>query len=282
MKNIISVFPKRLREHCEKIDFAGITDIRISAGAPLIFMGISKELETNEILTPEDVETIVGNATENSLYSFMDNIREGFITLKGGHRMGIAGMAVNEKGRLSSLKDICYINIRISREIKGLASGLENKIINSGEVLNTLIISAPGGGKTTLLRDISRMLGSIENMRVSVIDSRFEIGAQYKGRAQLDIGKRSFLLSGYTKEDGFSHAIRSLSSKVIISDEIAKEDFPLIDYAANSGVGVILTAHGKSIEDIKRKFDVSLFSRFVVIENSARNISVFNKEGEIL
>lgn len=282
MRNIISVFPKRLRESCEKIDFSEITDIRISQGKPLIFMGISTELETNEILTSEDIETIVGNATENSLYSFMDNIREGFITLKGGHRMGIAGMAVYEKQGISSLKDICYINIRIAREIKGAASGILNKIISSGEVLNTLIISPPGGGKTTLLRDISRMLGSIENMRVSVIDSRFEIGAQYKGRAQLDIGKRSFLLSGYSKADGFSHAIRSLSSKVIISDEIAKEDFPLIDYAINSGVGVILTAHGRDMGDIKRKFDLSLFSRFIVIENSKRNISVFNKDGEIL
>lgn len=282
MRNIISVFPKRLRESCEKIDFSEITDIRISQGKPLIFMGISTELETNEILTSEDIETIVGNATENSLYSFMDNIREGFITLKGGHRMGIAGMAVYEKQGISSLKDICYINIRIAREIKGVASGILNKIISSGEVLNTLIISPPGGGKTTLLRDISRMLGSIENMRVSVIDSRFEIGAQYKGRAQLDIGKRSFLLSGYSKADGFSHAIRSLSSKVIISDEIAKEDFPLIDYAINSGVGVILTAHGRDMGDIKRKFDLSLFSRFIVIENSKRNISVFNKDGEIL
>ncbi len=274
MKNIIAILPGKFKACADNICFEGITDIRISAGMPIIFMGMEKETHSEETITAEDIGIVVGNATESSLYSFMDNIRDGFITLKGGHRMGIAGMAVNEKGKLISVKDICYINIRIAREIKGVAKEVKDKIISSGEIMNTLIISPPGGGKTTILRDISRILGNMENMRVSVIDSRFEIGAQYKGKAQMDIGKRSFLLSGYAKKDGFSHAIRSLSSRVIITDEIAKEDFPLIDSAINSGVGVIATAHGKGIEDVKRRFDISLFSRFVIIENSGRKITV--------
>lgn len=292
MNEITEILPGRFRKAAQSVCLNRVTDIRVCVGYPLVFMREEDELYLGEsgicpkdaafTVTREDAENIVGNATESSLYSFMEDIREGFITIRGGHRMGIAGMAVYEKGRLSSIKDINYINIRIAREIKGAANDIKDKILAGDRPLNTLIISAPGGGKTTLLRDIARILGNTENMRVAVIDSRFEIGARYKGAAQLDIGERSFLLSGYAKKDGFSHAVRSLSSRVVLCDEISPEDAPELRFALNSGVSVIATAHGSGISDIKNKFDASLFSRFVVLRDCGRYKRVFNGKGELL
>lgn len=243
MDNILRLFSLDLKFQIERY-LIRAKDIRLKRGLfPVIFTDEGDETLATRAFQ-KDLELIFENATESSLYAYIDNVREGFITLRGGHRLGICGRAVREKNELINIKDISGINIRVAREVKGCAAELV-KIINHGGFKNTLIISPPGFGKTTILRDTARIFGNMKGCKPAVIDSRFELGAEYKGEPQLDIGERSFLLSGYTRRDGFIHSIRSLSSNLIFCDEIgSEEDVKSLEYGALSGVGVIATAHG--------------------------------------
>lgn len=253
MDNILRLFSLDLKFQIER-SIIRAKDIRLKRGLfPVIFTSEGDEtLETRAF--QKDLELIFENATESSLYAYLDNVKEGFVTLRGGHRLGICGRAVREKNELINIKDISGINIRVAREVKGCAAGLV-EMINRGGFKNTLIISPPGFGKTTLLRDAARIFGNTKGLKPAVIDSRFELGAEYKGEPQLDIGERSFLLSGYSREEGFLHGIRSLSSNLILCDEIGSgEDIKCLEYGALSGVGVIATAHGMSdVSDLRLK-----------------------------
>lgn len=265
MDNILRLFSLDLKLKIEQCIIRA-KDIRLKRGLfPVIFT--EKGDETLEIrVFQKDLELILENASESSLYAYARDIREGFITLKGGHRMGICGRAVRDGDKLINLKDISGINIRVAREIKGCGEKLVGMILDGG-FKNTLIISPPGYGKTTLLRDTARIFGNTSGFRPAVIDSRFELGAEYKGEAQLDIGARSFLLSGYTRKEGFLHGIRSLSSNLIICDEIgSEEDVKYLEYGVLSGVGVVATSHGK--EDISNSMLKRYFPLRVLLNES--------------
>ncbi len=203
------------------------------------------------VATHSDIYETFQNLCCYSVYSRQTEINNGFITIKGGHRAGICGTALYNGESISSIRDISSINLRIAREIKGVSKViLKNIDINKGGVL---ICGAPSCGKTTMLRDISRVLSTEENLKVCVVDERSELGGTYSGVLENDLGLCD-VLNGYKKQDGIMHAIRCMSPNVVVCDEIGSDDEAnSIKECLNSGVKIIATAHCANIEELFAK-----------------------------
>lgn len=221
-------------------------EIRFRKNLPVIFMENGRELITPYRYQAKELEHLIDRLTEGSLSSFFESIKTGYITIQGGHRVGLAGTAVYEDNRLTYLKDISSVNLRIAREVTGSADRLFQAVGHIIPLPGILIISPPGHGKTTLLRDFIRQLSEKSpGIRISVVDERGELAASYQGEMQNNLGFRCDVLNGYQKSDGISMAIRSLSPNVIAVDEIGtKEDEQSLLYAHHAGVSVVATIHG--------------------------------------
>lgn len=280
-EDFFNIFPEKIRNIINiYIKEKKIEEIRVGIKKPLILMLNNKEILTSYIIDEEDFKYIIQRISNFSLYAYEEEIREGFITIKGGHRVGLAGECVMENNKIKTIRNISSLNIRISKEIIGASKNIMKFILKDNKVNNTLIISPPKCGKTTLLRDISR---NISNMgkRVAIIDERSEIAGCYKGIPQMDVGVRSDVLDNCLKSRGIIMAIRSLAPEVIICDEIgSKEDINSLVMAFNSGVSVISTLHGFDIWDLfyrkvfKDILDNKILDLVIVLSNK-------NKQGEI-
>ncbi len=274
MESVFDILPESMNKALKPFYESLIEEIRIKINCP-VFIYIKNKEHTlyynNEIyiVSKEDIDYILKKATKNSLYAYMEEIKNGFITIDNGHRIGIAGRAVYENNKLINIKDISGLNIRCANELKGVYEKVYNKLFLNKDIENTLIISPPKCGKTTLLRDLTRFLSKNKNIRLALIDERDEIASSYMGKDYNDVGKRTFVLSGYSKEEGFSHAVRSLSPDIIICDEIGgKEDFNIISYALKRGVKIIATLHGDGILKIKNEKEFNLFKNIVVLNKN--------------
>jgi len=270
-----------------------IEEIRLRAGKPVIVQNynnewfldkkgqLAKEAKNPYIPRQEEILKTLELMSENSIYAFQDEIKNGFITLRGGHRVGIAGRVVLDGGSVKNIKDISGLNIRISKEIKGCARKIMKFVINKNQVLNTLIISPPQCGKTTMLRDIARILSNgcdemnFKGIKVGVVDERSEIGACYRGIPQNDLGIRTDVLDACPKSIGMIMMIRSMSPQVIITDEIGnKGDKDSILSVFNAGVKIITSAHGYNITEMKSRREViglmeeKVFERYIVLSNA--------------
>lgn len=208
------------------------------------------------IVTQQDIIETFQNLCCYSVYSRQNEIRNGFITMTGGHRAGICGTAVYSQNYISNIRDISSINIRVARQIYGCAGNVLNSVTDYSK--GFLICGAPSSGKTTILRDLSRSLSN-GDYKVSVIDERGEIAGSSNGICQNDLGQCD-ILDGYQKKDGFFHAIRSLSPQIIVCDELGgAEDISCVKDGLNAGVAVIGTIHASSAEElIKRENVLSL------------------------
>lgn len=254
---------KRLMElpaHCK----AGASEIRLRTDRPAsitvkqknLFLtagGISPCPDGAYIISREQLFDVFTYICQGSVYSRMDQLNEGYITLQGGHRAGISGRAVTKEGLVQSVSDISSINLRIARQIKGCGEEACRIIYKNGFLRGTLLLSPPSGGKTTLLRDIARIL-SVKGIRVCVVDSRGEIAACHEGVPMNDLGPLCDVLDGYPKAKGISQAIRTLSPEVVICDEIGgAEECDAIAEGMNAGVPVIASAHAGSVEEAIRR-----------------------------
>lgn len=219
--------------------------------------------------THEDIRQTIETMSEYSIYAFEQELKNGFITLKGGFRVGIAGKTIFESDYIKTIKNISSINIRIPREIKGCA----DKIIDSfGENLkSTLIISPPNCGKTTILRDIVRNISNLGYV-VGVVDERSEIAGSYIGVPQLDVGVNTDIMDRCSKVLGMTMLLRSMSPEVIAVDEIGNfEDIQAIEKICMSGVKVICTIHSDNITEVINKPELKylienkIFKRFVIL-----------------
>ena len=242
--------------------------IRINSSIIIFTQNKSYFVGKNGEITPEDPKSLLISQNDIletmkilcnfSIYSYQNQIKEGFITLKGGHRVGISGTAVINNNEIINISDISSINFRISREVLGCSDRIFDKFgLNIG---GTLIIGPPSSGKTTILRDIARKLSTSFDgdklIKVSIIDERREIAASYQGVPQQDIGF-SDVLSGFPKAEGIIRAIRTLSPKIIICDEIGGvEDAEAIKKSLNSGVGIIASIHAKSTDEMANSFRI--------------------------
>ncbi|WP_371136982.1 stage III sporulation protein AA [Candidatus Arthromitus sp. SFB-rat-Yit] len=260
----MNLFSVNLRQQLEKNgSLDGLQEIRLKVNKPVILIFSDREIVLNIKMTIEDIRATINKISKYSIFAFEEDVKQGFITIQGGHRVGITGEWVFENREVKYLKNISSLNIRICREVSGFGKKFINHIYKGGEILNTLIISPPKCGKTTLLRDLSKIISNGDSplnrgFKVSIIDERSEIAASFRGVPQLDIGIRTDIYDNCLKSKGIILAIRSMAPEVIVCDEIGtREDFESILVAYNSGVSIISTIHGNSEEDFYNKLRMS-------------------------
>lgn len=307
---ILKVLSLNLRNVMDEsnIDFEYLQEIRLRVNKPLIVIYKNREYFINRlhkfdsskegayIVTQNELRETMEYISNYSLYAFEDEIRQGFLTIQGGHRVGVAGKAITDGDRVKNLKHISFINIRLSHQVKGCAKPILPYISEDGKLCHTLIISPPGGGKTTLLRDTIRLLSNgtpkIKGCAIGVVDERSEIGACYMGVPQNDLGMRTDILDCCPKAVGMMMLIRSMSPEVIAVDEIgSKEDMQALEYVINCGCKMIATVHGSSMDDIlakpliNRLVKEKIFERFVIL-NAKKNVgfieSICDSRGTVL
>jgi|LSQX01.1.fsa_nt_gb stage III sporulation protein AA len=231
------------------------------------------------LVTADDTAKILHLISDYSIYAFDEEIRNGYLTLKGGHRVGIAGKTVLDNGKIKTMKYIKSFNFRISKEVIGAADKIMPYIISGKDVFHTLILSPPQMGKTTLLRDIARKLSDgfpgFRGVKVGIVDERSEIAGCWHGLPQKAVGMKTDILDGCPKAAGIMMMIRSMSPKVIITDEIGREEDALaIQEALNAGIRIITSAHASDIKDalsrpfLSRLLESRIFARIAVLGNS--------------
>lgn len=240
-----------------------IEEIRLRINQPLLIKERGLEYGVNRMgicrvhesycVTMEDLTRSFEIMTDNSWYALEDEIRSGYLTLSGGHRVGISGKVVLERGYIKTLKYINGLNIRLARAVPGAADPVMRQILRGDRIVSTLIISPPGCGKTTLLRDICRQLSN-RGFNVVVIDERSEIAACHRGIPQLDIGESTYVIDSCPKAQGISMALRGLAPDVIITDEIGHpDDGTALADAIRAGVEVISSCHGADWDSVQQR-----------------------------
>jgi stage III sporulation protein AA len=235
----------------------------------------------NLTVTADDLAKTLEGVSQGSLHTVLDSLRHGFITLPGGHRLGVCGSAAIRDGSVTHIRDISSLCIRIAKENKGIADKLIHALLISGKLSNTLIISPPGGGKTTLLRDLIRML-SDGGQRISAVDERGEIAACFGGVPQLDVGRNTDVMSHLPKSEAAMMLLRGMAPQVLALDEItAPEDARLLTACVGCGVSVLSTAHAAGSDDLRKRPVyrglLDIFDRLVVISGTgaSRQYNVF-------
>ena len=258
MEEILKYMPSNMALSVKKyLGNQGINEIRLRSENHLILRFTTKEIVTDYIVSKEDILNILLSISKNSIYSIQNDINNGFLTIKGGHRVGVTGEVVLEDDRIKNIKNISSMNIRIAREIKGAASKLINYVVNGNNINNTLIVSGPGCGKTTMLRDLIRQISNI-GRNVALIDERGELASMHNGKAMLDVGLRTDVMSFCPKHKGITLVTRSMAPDVIATDEIgSREDIEAIKNAALSGVSLLFTMHGRNINDLRNNKEVN-------------------------
>lgn len=293
-ESIRRIFSMNLRRiiSCLNLDYDKLQEIRLRSNQPLIVLydnheyfveegrGLTFNQEKAYIVKISEMKETMEYVSNYSLYAFEEELRQGYITVMGGHRVGLSGKVIMESSRIKTIKYISCMNIRFAHEIIGCSDGIMRYLYRNGSiyegVYNTLIISPPACGKTTLLRDIIRNLSSgEEGINVGVVDERSEIAACYLGVPQNDVGIRTDVLDACPKALGITMLIRTMSPKVIAVDEIGSErDMEAIRTGINCGCAFLGTAHGKTIGDMlkkpfyKKMIAEGIFERFILLDRT--------------
>lgn len=283
LRELLSQLPDTVADYME--------EIRLRAGRPLsaytglgeVFLGrrgVAGSVGEAYVVAPADIQSLLLLVTEYSLYAREDELKRGYLSLPGGHRAGFAGRTVLEGGEVKLLRDVSAVNIRIAREIKGSGLSLLPKLFcgRGKRVYHTLIVSAPQAGKTTLLRDLARLIsdGDVQTgrpgLKVGIVDERSEIAGCYLGVPQLDVGMRSDVLDGCPKAEGVMMLIRSMSPQVVVTDELGRpEDAGAVTEVMNTGASVLASAHGDSVRELMRRpslahlLENGLFERIILL-----------------
>ncbi len=287
VNDVLPYLPERVSALVLKlasIDRIGIEEIRLRCNEPLTVSvwgescfvtktgGITNHEGDAYKVSEEEVRTAFYKVCENSVYAHLEEIRKGFITIKGGHRVGICGKAVYDGEKIKIFKEISSLNFRIASQVLGIADGVIDVIAENNQVESTLIVSPPQMGKTTLLRDITRQLSN-RGFKCGVADDRGELAAMYHGVPMNDIGAQTDVIDGTPKALAVEILLRTMSPHIIISDEIASHrDVEALRQAAGTGVKIIATTHGNNIDEVKKRnilipmFEDRIFSRVIILK----------------
>lgn len=227
-------------------------EIRLRCGRNIRLKSHLFEKTIPHIVTSDELRSTLNSLIKYSFYAYEQDLANGFVTIEGGHRVGVCGKAVVKNGQPTLIKEISSMNIRFAKEIKNCADGLVNEVIDENKrIRNTLIVSPPGCGKTTMIRDLTRNISN-RGFQVAVCDERSEIAGMYCGRAGFDLGSRTDVLDGCDKAYGIPMLIRSMAPDAIITDEIGKtEDIKAVQQCLSTGVALITTIHGSNMEEIE-------------------------------
>ncbi|WP_151734336.1 stage III sporulation protein AA [Paenibacillus tengchongensis] len=307
------LFPETIRALLKVLPAAlldKVEEIRVREGRPLEinyagrFHFISGRggltLSAAEAYKPgrEDTHRLLDLISNHSLYTMEEELRKGFITIPGGHRIGLSGRAVLSGGHVEHLRDITGFNVRIAREVPGVADGILPYLVDRGRqrIMHTLILSPPQQGKTTLLRDLARQIsaggiagreGGRPALKVGIVDERSEIAGSRRGVPAFDVGPRTDILDGCPKAEGMMMMIRSLSPDVLIADEIGRpEDASAVTEALHAGISVVASAHGKEVTELARRpglgglVEQRMFERYVILHRAEAGLSFRILDGQ--
>ena len=250
--------------------------LRISRPMYLTFPEGEQPLPQTRV-TRSDLEQVLDRATEYSRYAAAETIRHGYVTASGGFRIGLCGTALPAGERNEGVRDVSSLSIRIPRVHEGAARPILPELLEDGRLLSTLVLSPPGGGKTTLLRDLVRLLSQGSELaapvRVALVDERGELAAVHRGRPQLEVGPHTDVMDGCPKALAAPMLLRSMTPQVIALDEVAlPEDVAAVRIAANCGTALLATVHAASLADLKLRetgralLETGVFRRAALIE----------------
>lgn len=282
-EELFSIFPEGIQKILVsmKLPLEELQEIRLRTGRPILAVCGGREYWSKQKIQTGQIKEILSYLSGYSIYAYEDEIRQGFLTLQGGHRVGIAGKTILEGSNIKTMTEISSLNIRFAHEIKGCAEILLPWLWEENRLLHTLLVSAPGHGKTTLLRDCIRLIsdgsGGHPGMTVGVVDERSEISGSYRGVPGNDLGMRTDVLDSCPKAEGMMMLIRSMGPQVVAVDEIgSRADMEALQLALNCGCILLATVHGEGMASLMKKpvlremVEAGMFERYIFLEKEYR------------
>ena len=299
-EELLSIFPERLQRVLlwAVPDWENLQEIRLRCGKSIVLIQGRKKVEPEQggkVVSQREFREVLEYISRYSLYAFEEEIKKGYLTIPGGHRIGVAGKVIMEGNTVKTMRSISFLNVRVCHERRGCSDNVLPYLFEKGRFLSTLIVSPPGAGKTTLLRDFVRNLADgsryAQAMTVAVIDERSEIAGCYQGIPGKDVGQHCDVLDACGKAEGIPMMLRSMAPEIIAVDEIGEDrDFDALSMALTSGCGLLATVHGSSLRHLYEKNAVArilssgMFERIILLGKDLSNWiqAIYDGRGEVV